>query len=183
MSDKRRNDELEGEMSEEMELEIDEAVAAADEDGTPVPSGLGRFPLVPLREIVIFPEMVAPLKVGRDKSVAAIRAAAAGEGWLALITQREAEQEEITDITQLHDVGTLAKIAQVVNLSDGTIRAVVQGQKRIAIHSLDTSGPSLMVEVEIIEVEEAEGVGPLSPGDRVTGGVAGLGEFAHVVAA
>jgi ATP-dependent Lon protease len=158
MSDKRRNDELEGDMSEEMELEIDEAVAAADEDGTPVPSGLGRFPLVPLREIVIFPEMVAPLKVGRDKSVAAIRAAAAGEGWLALITQREAEQEEITDITQLHDVGTLAKIAQVVNLSDGTIRAVVQGQKRIAIHSLDTSGPSLMVEVEIIEVEEAEGV-------------------------
>ena len=158
MSDKRRSDQLEDEMSEEMELEIDEAVAAADEDGTPVPSGLGRFPLVPLREIVIFPEMVAPLKVGRDKSVAAIRAAAAGEGWLALITQREAEQEDITDITQLHDVGTLAKIAQVVNLSDGTIRAVVQGQKRIAIHSLDTSGPSLMVEVEIIEVEEAEGV-------------------------
>ena len=50
MSDKRRNDELEGEMSEEMELEIDEAVAAADEDGTPVPSGLGRFPLVPSRD-------------------------------------------------------------------------------------------------------------------------------------
>ncbi len=41
MSEKRRNDELEGEMSEEMELEIDEAVAASDEDGTPVPSGLG----------------------------------------------------------------------------------------------------------------------------------------------
>ena len=80
MIKKRRDDEIEGAMDDEMELEIDEAVAASEEDGTIVPSGLGKFPLVPLREIVIFPEMVAPLKVGRDKSVAAIRAAAAAGG-------------------------------------------------------------------------------------------------------
>ena len=80
MIKKRRDDEIEGALDDEMELEIDEAVAASEEDGTIVPSGLGTFPLVPLREIVIFPEMVAPLKVGRDKSVAAIRTAAKAEG-------------------------------------------------------------------------------------------------------
>ena len=67
---------LDEELNEEEQLAIDEAVAASDDD-TVVPRGRGSFPLVPLREIVIFPEMVAPLKVGRDKSVAAIRAAAA----------------------------------------------------------------------------------------------------------
>jgi ATP-dependent Lon protease len=158
MIDKKRDDEIEGAMDEEMELEIDEAVAASEDDGTVAPTGVGRFPLVPLREIVIFPEMVAPLKVGRDKSVAAIRAAAKAEGWLALVTQREAEQEDVEDASQLHAMGTLAKIAQVVNLSDGTLRAVVQGQKRIIVRNLDTSGDALMVEVEIVEAPEAEGV-------------------------
>jgi len=57
MSEKQR-DEIEGAVNDEMELEIDEAVVAAEDDGTVVPSGLGRYPLVPLREIVIFPEMV-----------------------------------------------------------------------------------------------------------------------------
>ncbi len=158
MIEKRRDDEIEGALDDEMELEIDEAVAASEDDGTIVPSGLGQFPLVPLREIVIFPEMVAPLKVGRDKSVAAIRAAAKAEGWLALVTQREAEQEDVEDVSQLHAMGTLAKIAQVVNLADGTLRAVVQGQKRIIVHNLDTSGDALMVEVEIVEAPEVDGV-------------------------
>ena len=158
MTKKRRDDEIEGAMDDEMELEIDEAVAASEEDGTIVPSGIGTFPLVPLREIVIFPEMVAPLKVGRDKSVAAIRTAAKAEGWLALVTQREAEQEDVEDVTQLHAMGTLAKIAQVVNLADGTLRAVVQGQKRVIVRNLDTSGDALMVEVEIVEAPEVDGV-------------------------
>ncbi|MEY4388656.1 MAG: Lon protease, partial [Chloroflexota bacterium] len=101
---------------------------------------------------------VAPLKVGREKSVAAIRTAVEAGGWLALVTQREAEQEEISDAGQLHKMGTLAKVAQVVNLPDGTIRAVVQGQKRITVRSLDASGASLAVGVDIIEAPDAAGV-------------------------
>ena len=154
MSEKQR-DEIEGAMNDEIELEIDEAVVAAEDDGTVVPSGLGRYPLVPLREIVIFPEMLAPLKVGRDKSVAAIRAAAQADGWLALVTQREAEQEEIESVQQLHAMGTLAKIAQVVNLADGTLRAVVQGQKRIFVHKLDASGDALMADPLAVSSEAA----------------------------
>ncbi|MFM8914995.1 MAG: LON peptidase substrate-binding domain-containing protein, partial [Candidatus Limnocylindrus sp.] len=148
---------LDEELNEEEQLAIDEAVAASDDD-TVVPRGRGSFPLGPLREIVIFPEMVAPLKVGRDKSVAAIRAAAAAGGWIALVTQREPEQEEITSVDQLHAMGTLAKIAQVVNLPDGTLRAVVQGQRRLKVKSLDTTGAALMLKGTIVETPEVTGV-------------------------
>jgi ATP-dependent Lon protease len=148
---------IDDELNEEEQLAIDEAVAASDDD-TVVPRGRGSFPLVPLREIVIFPEMVAPLKVGRDKSVAAIRAAAAAGGWIALVTQREPEQEEITSVDQLHAMGTLAKIAQVVNLPDGTLRAVVQGQRRLKVKSLDTTGAALMLKGTIVETPEVTGV-------------------------
>ena len=158
MNEREMNDDLELELDEVEQLEIDEAVEAAEEDGSIVPTGAGSFPLVPLREIVIFPEMVAPLKVGRDKSVAAIRAAVEAGGWLALVTQREPEQEQVDGVEQLHRMGTLAKIAQVVNLPDGTLRAVVQGQKRIAVRGLDTSGSYLALKAEIIEAPHAEGV-------------------------
>ena len=152
-----RDDELEVALDDEVQLEVDEAVAASEDDGSIAPSGVAFLPLVPLREIVIFPEMVAPLKVGRDKSVNAVRLAEQ-EGWIALVTQRNPEQEEVTELGQLHAMGTLAKIAQVVNLQDGTLRAVVQGQKRIRILDLDAGSTVLMVKAEVIEAPLAEGV-------------------------
>jgi len=100
-----------------------------DEQQVHVP-GVRELPLVALRETVIFPEMIVPLQVGRDKSVAALNAATAASGPIALVTQREAEREEIEDPAELYSVGTLAKIAQVVQLQDGTVRAIVQGQGR-----------------------------------------------------
>ncbi|MGA2662456.1 MAG: LON peptidase substrate-binding domain-containing protein, partial [Verrucomicrobiota bacterium] len=96
-------------------------------------SGVRELPLVALRETVIFPEMIVPLQVGRDKSVAALNAATAVSGPIALVTQRQAEREEIEDPSELYAVGTLAKIAQVVQLQDGTVRAIVQGQSRLRV--------------------------------------------------
>src|SRR5437868_12484556 len=87
-----------------------------------------ELPLVALRETVIFPEMIVPLQVGREKSVAALNAAVEQGGAIALVTQRQPEQEEIGSPGELFPVGTLAKIAQVVQLPDGTVRAIVQGQ-------------------------------------------------------
>ncbi|HET7182558.1 MAG TPA: LON peptidase substrate-binding domain-containing protein, partial [Candidatus Limnocylindrales bacterium] len=84
-----------------------------------------ELPLVALRETVIFPEMIVPLQVGREKSVAALNAAVAEGGRIALVTQRQAEQEDITEPDQLYAVGTVAKIAQVVQLQDGTVRAII----------------------------------------------------------
>ena len=107
-----------------------------------------ELPLVALRETVIFPEMIVPLQVGRDKSVAALNAAVASGGPIALVTQRSPEMEDITDASQLYEIGTLAKIAQVVQLQDGTVRAIVQGQSRLRVTGFNASGPYLVATVE-----------------------------------
>ena len=72
--------------------------------------GVRELPLVALRETVIFPEMIVPLQVGREKSVAALNAAVESSGPIALVTQRQAEREEIEDPAELYNIGTLAKI-------------------------------------------------------------------------
>ncbi|HEY5486838.1 MAG TPA: LON peptidase substrate-binding domain-containing protein, partial [Candidatus Limnocylindrales bacterium] len=110
--------------------------------------GPRELPLVALRETVIFPEMIVPLQVGRDKSVAALNAAVAANGPIALITQRTAEQEEIGDPSELYSVGTLARIAQVVQLQDGTVRAIVQGQARLRVIGFSSTEPYITVTVE-----------------------------------
>jgi ATP-dependent Lon protease len=112
------------------------------------PAPIRELPLVALRETVIFPEMIVPLQVGREKSVNALNAAVAGASLIALVTQRRAEQEEITDTAELYEVGTLAKIAQVVQLQDGTVRAIVQGQGRLRLHGFTSTSPYLLARVE-----------------------------------
>ena len=110
--------------------------------------GPRELPLVALRETVIFPEMIVPLQVGRDKSVAALNAAVASNGPIALVTQRQAEQEDIGDPSELYTVGTLARIAQVVQLQDGTVRAIVQGQGRLKVLGFSSTDPYIVVNVE-----------------------------------
>jgi ATP-dependent Lon protease len=117
-----------------------------------------ELPLVALRETVIFPEMIVPLQVGREKSVAALNAAVEGGGAIALVTQRRAEQEEISDPSELYEIGTLAKIAQVVQLQDGTVRAIVQGQGRLRVHSFGQTSPHLVARVEELRDETPAGV-------------------------
>ncbi len=117
-----------------------------------------ELPLVALRETVIFPEMIVPLQVGREKSVAALNAAVADGGPIALVTQRQAEQEDITDPSELYAVGTLAKIAQVVQLQDGTVRAIVQGQARLRLHGFATTEPYLARRVEELPTTIPAGV-------------------------
>jgi ATP-dependent Lon protease len=119
-------------------------------DESPPTSAAGprELPLVALRETVIFPEMIVPLQVGREKSVNALNAAVADGGPIALVTQRQAEQEDINDASELYEVGTLAKIAQVVQLQDGTVRAIVQGQSRLRLHRFAGTEPYLVGVVE-----------------------------------
>jgi ATP-dependent Lon protease len=116
------------------------------------------LPLVALRETVIFPEMIVPLQVGREKSVAALNAAVDNGGPIALVTQRQPEQEEISDPSELYEVGTLAKIAQVVQLQDGTVRAIVQGQGRIRVQGFVHTAPYLAARVEQLQDETPTGV-------------------------
>ncbi|MFO1539214.1 MAG: endopeptidase La [Chloroflexota bacterium] len=116
------------------------------------------LPLVALRETVIFPEMIVPLQVGRAKSVEALNRAVAGDSLIALVTQRQAEREDISDPAELYAVGTLAKIAQVVQLQDGTVRAIVQGQQRLRLHGFTETEPALMARVATIPEESPQGL-------------------------
>jgi ATP-dependent Lon protease len=118
----------------------------SDPAGEPT-DGIRELPLVALRETVIFPEMIVPLQVGREKSVAALNAAVTGGGLIALVTQRRADDEDIDSPSALYEVGTLAKIAQVVQLQDGTVRAIVQGQTRIRVGGLSQTDPYLRARI------------------------------------
>ena len=119
---------------------------------------ISELPLVALRETVIFPEMIVPLQVGREKSVAALNAAVEQGGAIALVTQRQPEQEEIVAPDELYPVGTLAKIAQVVQLPDGTVRAIVQGQGRLRVHGFTQTDPYLSADIEELTDKEPAGV-------------------------
>ncbi len=100
------------------------------------------LPLVALRDTVIFPEMIVPLQVGRDRSVKALDRAVRASQPVALITQRSSDTEEVSAVDELYPIGTLAKIAQVIRLQDGTIRAIVQGQRRIRLLDLVATAAS-----------------------------------------
>ena len=102
--------------------------------------------------------MIVPLQVGREKSVAALNAAVENGGPIALVTQRQPEQEEIYDPSELYQIGTLAKIAQVVQLQDGTVRAIVQGQGRIRVSGFARTSPYLAAEVEELSDDVPTGV-------------------------
>ncbi|MFI5254656.1 MAG: endopeptidase La [Candidatus Limnocylindrales bacterium] len=117
-----------------------------------------QLPLVALRETVIFPEMIVPLQVGRDKSVQALNKAVADETFIALVTQRQAESEDISDPSELYEVGTLAKIAQVVQLQDGTVRAIVQGQQRLRVLGFVQSAPFIIADVELLHDAHPSGL-------------------------
>jgi len=117
-----------------------------------------ELPLVALRETVIFPEMIVPLQVGRDKSVQALNKAVADSSPIALVTQRQADVEDISDPSELYSVGTLAKIAQVVQLQDGTVRAIVQGQQRVRLLEFVESEPFILARIETVEEQPASGL-------------------------
>src|SRR5918999_4861620 len=118
----------------------------------PVEHGTVRqLPLVALRETVIFPEMIVPLQVGRDKSVQALNRAVADSSPIALVTQRQAEKEDISRPEELYAIGTLAKIAQVVQLQDGTVRAIVQGQQRLRLLGFADADPYILARVEPLD--------------------------------
>ncbi|MFL5650328.1 MAG: endopeptidase La [Chloroflexota bacterium] len=128
-------------------------------DEQPAPTtGPRELPLVALRETVIFPEMIVPLQVGREKSVNALNAAVADGGPIALVTQRQPEQEDINEPGELYTIGTLAKIAQVVQLQDGTVRAIVQGQGRLRVHGFAATEPYLRAVIEELPDASPDGV-------------------------
>ena len=125
-----------------------------DKNTEPEVEQIQVLPLVALRDTVIFPEMIVPLTVGRDRSVKSLDRAVRTSQPVALITQKSNETEEVNSVDELYSIGTLAKIAQVIRLQDGTIRAIVQGQRRIRLLDLVQTDPHLEARIEMIDDDQ-----------------------------
>jgi ATP-dependent Lon protease len=108
-------------------------------------------PLLPLRDIVIFPSMVIPLFVGRDKSIKALQEVMKSDKSIVLVTQKNSEIDDPTS-KDLFQYGCLSKVLQLLKLPDGTVKVLVEGEKRIKIlkHNENNSN-YLTCEVEIVE--------------------------------
>ena len=108
-------------------------------------------PLLPLRDIVIFPSMVVPLFVGREKSIKALQEVMKADKSIVLVTQKNSEVDDPIG-KDLYQYGCLSKVLQLLKLPDGTVKVLVEGEKRIKILKHDDDNNSfLMCEVEIAE--------------------------------
>ena len=108
-------------------------------------------PLLPLRDIVIFPSMVVPLFVGREKSIKALQEVMKTDKSIVLVTQKNSEVDDPLS-KDLYQYGCLSKVLQLLKLPDGTVKVLVEGEKRIRIlkHNESTTN-YLTCEVEIVE--------------------------------
>ncbi|PRK15303.1 Lon protease [Haemophilus influenzae] len=108
------------------------------------------MPVLPLRDVVVFPYMVMPLFVGRAKSINALEEAMNDDKQLLLVSQREADLEEPTP-EDLFDVGTIANIIQLLKLPDGTVKVLVEGQNRAKINNLEDGEKCFSAKITPIE--------------------------------
>ena len=114
------------------------------------------LPLLPLRDIVVFPGMVVPLFVGREKSVAALEAAMESGKEILLLAQLDPACDD-PEADDLYDIGVVAQVVQLLKLPDGTVRVLVEGTQRAQLVSLEADGALVRAEVELIEPHTAGG--------------------------
>ena len=120
-----------------------------------------HYPLLPVRDIVVFPGMVVPLFVGRDKSVAALEEAMSASGEdgskdIFLLSQLDPGCDD-PGMDDLYDIGTVAQVLQLLKLPDGTVRVLVEGTARARIEDMRPNGEFIVAEVSPIEPETASG--------------------------
>jgi len=111
------------------------------------------LPMLPLRDVVVYPHLVIPLFVGRDKSIAAIEKANNGDKKIFLVAQKSADKDE-PDASDLYHTGTIATILQMLKLPDGTVKVLVEGVDRANIEKLHVEGEFWTSEITIIESQE-----------------------------
>ena len=108
-----------------------------------------ELPLLPLRDVVVYPHMVIPLFVGREKSIEALEAAMTGDKQILLVAQKNPAVDDPSD-QDLYRVGTVATVLQLLKLPDGTVKVLVEGEQRGSIE-------------RFIELDEVADVIKLSP--------------------
>src|SRR5690606_13797403 len=123
---------------------------------TPLPAEPLDLPLLPLRDVVVFPHMVIPLFVGRPKSIKALEAAMEAERRNMLVAQKAAAKDEPA-VTDMFEVGCISTILQMLKLPDGTVKVLVEGQQRAQVsHIADGAAhfTATVVPVEALSTDE-----------------------------
>src|SRR5215469_13054945 len=116
----------------------------------------GFLPILPLRDIVVFPHRIVPLFVGREKSVAALETAMAADKELFLVAQLDPGEDD-PDRDAMYDLGVIATAMQLLKLPDGTVRVLVEGVKRARLVDLVDRDGYMAAEIEDVEEDEADG--------------------------
>jgi ATP-dependent Lon protease len=125
---------------------------------TPLPASPIDLPLLPLRDVVVFPHMVIPLFVGRPKSIKALELAMEAERRIMLVAQKTAAKDE-PSVSDMFDVGCVSTILQMLKLPDGTVKVLVEGQQRAAVVSVEDAESHFAATVAPVEAS-AEGGKP-----------------------
>ena len=119
-----------------------------------------KYPVLPLRDIVVYPKMIVPLFVGRDKSIRALQEVVNGDQNIVLVTQKDASVEE-PNSNDIYKVGTLGTVLQLLKLPDGTVKVLVEGLERVKLDKIyndDFMTASITVMPDMpIEDKETEG--------------------------
>jgi len=113
-----------------------------------------NLPVLPLRDVVVFPHMVIPLFVGRDKSMRALEQAMVADKRILLVAQKSAETDDPAS-ADLYQIGTLAQVLQLLKLPDGTIKVLVEGVSRVNVTDIVDRENALYGQGEEIDVDEA----------------------------
>nr|QIM10670.1 Lon protease [uncultured Alphaproteobacteria bacterium] len=115
------------------------------------------FPLLPLRDIVVYPKMIVPLFVGREKSIRALQSAIDNDQSIVLATQKDAAVEEPEE-KDIFKVGTLGTVVQLVKLPDGTVKVLVEGIERVKLDTFIPNDGFIKVEITPLTEEEEHDV-------------------------
>lgn len=108
------------------------------------------IPVLPLRDVVVYPYMVVPLFVGRDRSIKALEVAMAADKQILLVTQKNATDDQPTEKT-IHKIGTLATVLQLLKLPDGTVKVLVEGVRRGGITQFIENSEYFLADVELLD--------------------------------
>lgn len=108
------------------------------------------LPLIALKNTVLFPGIIIPITISREKSTAAIKSAYENSKIIGVVSQREIETERPT-AEDLFEIGTVAKIVKLINMQDGTTTAILQGKKRFRLNELVSDNPFLLAQITLVE--------------------------------
>ena len=129
----------------------DEEDGSADDDKLP-----DELPILPLRNTVLFPGVVIPITVGRDKSIKAVTDAYKADKMVGVVAQKDSSIEE-PQIADLESIGTVAKLVKLIKMPDGGTTVIIQGRKRFQLEEITTEEPYFKAKIKILEEEKHKG--------------------------